>query len=1660
MSLRDVHGEGPSVRRLLHVLISSTTLAAAFVVGAPGLSATAAAAPPAAPPAQRPAQTAQPAQHSTPPAATGASHGGGHRTTHPVGSLHHKGDDLTGKPGPLRQGHATPQPIRGGNGGWAPSDLWSAYSLPSWQLGYGRTVGIVDAYDDPTVESDLATYRSFYNLPPCTTANGCFRRVAQDGSSNYPAPAPATNNWAAETALDVEMVSATCPNCHIVLVEANSDSTFDLLAGVDEAVSLGVNAVNMSWGAGEYPGETTDDGHFAHPGVAFVASSGDYGYGPTIWPAASPNVFAVGATDLNTDAFGNWYESAWAGSTSGCSQYEPKPAYQHDGGCSTRTTTDISAVGGTALSMYLTYPQNGWSTGWQGAGGTSASAPIVAGILVLAPQDTTATSGPGNWYNSAYTPGAFSVNDVQSGSTGSCGGYLCDAGPGYDGPTGLGTPDGLPPSLNSRAPSELWGAFNSGEGGKKPCTSGDPVVCATGDLTETATDLNVAGRGRALAFTRTYNGLDAASASSPDALGWGWTDSYAMSLTTDATSGAVTVHQENGATVTFTPQGSDYVAPGWVIASLRRNTDGTFTYALPDQTSDVFSATGQLVSESDRNGYLTTLTYDGSGRLSTVTDPAGRALTLAYNGVGQLATVIDPIGRTVSYGYDANGNLTTVTDPAGNVTQFGYDASHRLTTLTDPRGGVTTNSYDTSNRVVSQTDPMNRVMTFAYTPTTTTITDPTGNVTVETYNAYLQLIKVVHGSGTSDQSTSTFTYDAYSGEEASATDGNGHTTFTQWDAQGNEINVTNALNRYTAATYDAANDLTSVTDNSGVTTTYGYDGNHNLTSTSTPLGGSSGTATTTYGYDPAHPGDMTSITDPDGHVSHLRYDPNGDLVSVTDPDGNVASATYNGIGWRTSSISPKGNVLGGNPAAFTTSFGYDADGRPTTVTDPLGHVSRTSYDADGNPLTVTDALGHVTSYSYDADNERTKVTNPDSTSSGTGYNADGLPLTQTDGNNHTTSYGYDGLNRLASATDPLHRTTSYHYDTAGNIRSLTTPTGATTTYGYDVGNELTSITYSDGKTPNVAYSYDADGRRYQMTDGSGTTTYGYDALGRLTAQIDGAGNFVGYGYDLASRLTTLTYPSGQAVTRGYDGAGLLTSVTDGSGNTTRYSYDPNGNVGTETRPNSTAATYSYDNADRITSISDTGPAGTILNLPYTYGASNLLASANVTGTSQPVTQTYGYDSRDRITSATVPVGTTTVPSDTYSYDAADEITKITLNGQAATTLTHDAADELTTATNAVGTTTYTNDQNGNRTKMVDAAGNTTKYTYDQANRLTSFNGPTASAANTAGAPVVASTYSYNGDGLRVGKGVTVNGIGVSLPFTWDLAASTPLLLSDGTNEFVYGCGDQPIEQVSLAGTATWLHTDRQGSVRALSNSAGTVTATTTYDPYGRTISATGVATSPLGYDGQYTDSESGLVYLRARYYEPSTGQFLTVDPLNALTRQPYAYGASDPLNRWDPTGLCNANPFSASFWTQGNCISDAAGAVGDWVSAHGDTLVDLGAGITCIVAGPESFGAACVPAAAIAAGYSTYTTVKDDIANGDGITKIIEDSLLNIAKAGAMLTPAAVEVMAERVIAEEGVANVSEWLQLTKSVAGGIDKLLTVYGLSSDLIKLLPCSLQ
>jgi subtilase family serine protease len=316
--------------------------------------------------------------------------------------------------------------------GYGPADIQSAYALPSSSAGSGKTFAIVDAYDDPAAEADLGVYRSQYGLSSCTTANSCFRKVNQSGTST---PPRSSGSWAQEISLDLDMASATCPNCKILLVEANSNAFTDLAAAEDTAARLGASVISNSYGGPEFSQETssTYNGHFNHAGIPVTVSTGDNGYGVE-FPAASQYVTAVGGTSL-TKSGSAFTESAWSGAGSGCSAYVGKPSWQTDSGCARRTVADVSAVAdpNTGVAVYDSFKYRG-AAGWMVFGGTSASAPIVAGVYALA----------GNQAAPSYPYGHTSaLHDVTRGSNGSCSvAYLCTAGTGFDGPTGLGTPNG------------------------------------------------------------------------------------------------------------------------------------------------------------------------------------------------------------------------------------------------------------------------------------------------------------------------------------------------------------------------------------------------------------------------------------------------------------------------------------------------------------------------------------------------------------------------------------------------------------------------------------------------------------------------------------------------------------------------------------------------------------------------------------------------------------------------------------------------------------------------------------------------------------------------------------------------------------------------------------------------------------------------------------------------------------------------------------------------------------------------------------------------------------------------------------------------------------------------------------------------------------------
>jgi subtilase family serine protease len=313
--------------------------------------------------------------------------------------------------------------------GYVPADLRAAYNLDA-SRGTGQTIAIVDAFDDPNAEKDLAVYRNQFGLPPCTTANGCFLKADQNGGTAYPR---GDMGWAEEISLDLDMASAICPNCKILLVEAKTNSFANLATAVDRAATMGATVISNSYGGSEYSGEVADQEHFNHPGVAITVSSGDNGYGVE-FPAASQYVTAVGGTTLTKVTGGGFSETVWSGAGSGCSAYILKPTWQTDAGCARRTVADVSAVAdpNTGVAVYDTYRLH--PGGWLVFGGTSVSAPIIGGVYALAGNSTTYGS-----FSYSHTGSLF---DVVSGSNGSCGSYLCNGGTGFDGPTGNGTPRG------------------------------------------------------------------------------------------------------------------------------------------------------------------------------------------------------------------------------------------------------------------------------------------------------------------------------------------------------------------------------------------------------------------------------------------------------------------------------------------------------------------------------------------------------------------------------------------------------------------------------------------------------------------------------------------------------------------------------------------------------------------------------------------------------------------------------------------------------------------------------------------------------------------------------------------------------------------------------------------------------------------------------------------------------------------------------------------------------------------------------------------------------------------------------------------------------------------------------------------------------------------
>ncbi len=945
-----------------------------------------------------------------------------------------------------------------------------------------------------------------------------------------------------------------------------------------------------------------------------------------------------------------------------------------------------------------------------------------------------------------------------------------------------------------------------------------------------------------------------------------------------------TVYQDNGSSVTFYLTSSKtYVGASSLVQATLVKEGEAYVYTLPNQNKLDFNSAGQLTSETDRDGNAITLNYNSEKELETATDGASRKLTFTYDSEGLVESVKDPMGHTVKYAYESK-SLASVTQPgeSGLRWQFKYNTEHEMTSETDGRSHAITTEYDASHRVISQTDAMKRKRKWEYSDTEagepqTTITEPNGAVTVEVFNSAFLPTSITHAYGTSSAATTTYEYDPNFNEIA-VTDPNKHTTKYEYSAAGNRISAKDANGNETKWTYDSTHDVETMTTPKGETTTYKRESHGNPEMISRPAPGST-TQTTSYKYG-AH-GEVESMENPLKHVWKYGYDAAGDRTSETDPEGSKRTWEYNEDSQEIATVSPRGNVTGGKPAEFTTKTERDAQGRPLKVTDPLGHETKYTYDGDGNVETQTDPNSHKTTYTYDADNERTKTESPNGAVTETGYDAAGQITSETDGNKHTTKYVRNLLEEVTEVVDPLEHKTTKEYDPAGNLKSVTDPAKRTTTYTYDSGNRLKEVTYSDGKTSAVKYEYDKDGDVTSMTDGTGKSKYTYDQLDRLTEMETGHKEKTKYEYDLGNEKTKITYPNTKSVTRAFDKDGRLEKVTDWSSNITKFTYDPDSDQLTTVFPSATKDedSYIYNDAGQMKEIKMMKGTESLASLEYSRdndGQVKTTTSKGLPGEEKPG---YEYDSNNRLTK-----GVTTA----YEYDAGNDPTKI-----GSGTYKYNVADELETGPSL----TYSYDELGERTKTKPASGPATTYGYDQSGNLISVERPKEGEI-----AEIKDTYAYNGYKLRASQTIS----GTTTYLTWDMTESLPLLLSDTTNSYIYGPGGLPIEQISSGGTVTYLHHDQQGSTRLLTGSTGTVTGSTTFDAYGNKTGSTGTMTTPLGYDGQYTSSDTGLIYLRARVYDPATAQFLSLDPISSITMAPYYYASDNPVNGTDPTGLLAA----------------------------------------------------------------------------------------------------------------------------------------------------------
>jgi RHS repeat-associated protein len=976
--------------------------------------------------------------------------------------------------------------------------------------------------------------------------------------------------------------------------------------------------------------------------------------------------------------------------------------------------------------------------------------------------------------------------------------------------------------------------------------------------------------------------------------------------------------------------------------------------ASPGTLLDAWSTNGDVTSNGTPE--VTTYTYDSLANETSQVAPLGDTTTNAY-------TSLDAVDCTTT---SEAGTTCISLSPPAPVPPGTSSTPLQLTPPSVPGPGITYSLTDTTgNELYATTGIGTPGGSSSYARTTYTLYNydsvkfATGTVvscTTLAPSPSLPCATVGADANTSNLPASVTNYVtqlAYNSagdlNSSSTPDGNGseiaETTYSH-DGDGEQTAVVapdgnlsgaNADNFTTATVYDADGEVTSVTEaggtgGSGPTVTprmkYDYyDANGNRTSTKDPRG-----YTTTYGFNADD--EQSLVTDPDTNATLTCYDGDGN-VTITVPPVGVAANSLTASSCPTSYPSSYGNRLGatdattytydgaGNKTAMTTpapagqsgyettTYSYDSAGSlletvaPSTANSGPTDDTYNTYNSDGELATSTTAYGttdaSTTSYCYDPNGDTTAVVAPDGyatpvasceTSSPWVVNSTSWPTQAA----YQTTSTYDSAGELASTTTPATSaassgiTTSYVFDAQGNTLTSTDELGVVTTYTYTPTNLASEVSYSS-KAPTVTDTYDADRNKVAMSDGTGSSSYVFDPFGELTSADNGAGQTVAYTYNADGEVTGVTYPlpsgtswaSTDTVGYGYDNADLLTSVTDFNGNSIAISDTADSLPYSETLGSSgDTISTTYDPTDSPSAINLKSGSTTLLGFSYSDAPSGAILAETDTPTSLQSPADYTYTAQSRVASMTPGAGLTL----TYHFDASGALTKL----PAGATGTYDDAGELTSSVFSGTTTNYASDADGERLSAVQGSTTIASGAWNGAGELTSY------SVGAAGISAAA----YDGNGLRASDTSTQWG---AQSFVWNTTSSVPDLLMDSTNAYIFAGSGTPAEQVNLSsGTIEYLAADSLGSVRGVVTSSGSKAASVNYDSWGNPETSGGLSSyTPLGFAGAYTDA-SGIIYLIGRYYDPATGQFLSVDPKLNQSNEPYEYADGDPVSLTDPDG--------------------------------------------------------------------------------------------------------------------------------------------------------------